>query len=210
MRFAYSMACCLRPLVGERKMIVSTDVPMILGSFLAGDPVSRRQGEARRVKPVMLQVSKTTAAWGPALSDDTAVARSEAPQRTFAAPMADAMVPREVSANSTPLQIWEGTVLEVNRAAGVMQVLLDAKIGQMPRHTGEIELEWVSDQDQDLVRPGAVFYLTLFKRSKRGSIENAQELRFRRRPSWSAAQLKQIEEDAAMLLSKMKALPTSA
>ena len=121
--------------------------------------------------------------------------------------MADAMVPREVSANSTPLQIWEGTVLEVNRAASVMQVLLDAKIGQIPRHTGEIELEWVSDQDQDLVCPGAVFYLTLFKRSKRGSIENAQELRFRRRPSWSAAQLKQIEEDAAMLLSKIKRCP---
>jgi len=91
-----------------------------------------------------------------------------------------------------------------------MQVLLDAKIGQMPPHTGEVELEWVSDQDQDLVRPGAVFYLTLFKRTKRGSIENAQELRFRRRPSWSAAQLKQIEADAAMLLSKMKALPASA
>ena len=66
-----------------------------------------------------------------------------------------------------PLQIWEGTVLDINRAAGVMQVLLDAKIGQMPRHTGEIDLEWVDDQDQDLVRPGAVFYLTLFKRTKR-------------------------------------------
>ncbi len=91
-----------------------------------------------------------------------------------------------------------------------MQVLLDAKIGQMPRHTGEIDLEWVSEQDQDLVRPGAVFYLTLFKRTKHGSIENSQELRFRRRPSWTVAQLKQIEEDAATLLSKMKTLPTSA
>jgi hypothetical protein len=108
-----------------------------------------------------------------------------------------------------PLQVWEGTVLDVDRAGGVMQVLLNAKIGGIPRHTGEIELEWVSDQDQDLVRPGAVFYLTLFKRTKRGSVENAQELRFRRRPSWSAAQLKQIEEDAVLLLSKMKALPTS-
>lgn len=190
-------------------MIVSTDVPMILGSFLVDDPVSRHQGGAIRVTPVMRLISRTTAAWDPDLPDDTAVANSEAPQRTFAAPMADAVVPREVSANSTPLQIWEGTVLEVNRAAGVMRVLLDAKIGQMPRHTGKIDLEWVDDQDQDLVRPGAVFYLTLFKRTK-PSVENAQELRFRRRPSWSAAQLKQIEVDAAMLLSKVKSLPTSA
>lgn len=187
-------------------MIVSTDAPIILGSFLAGDPVSRRQGGAIRVKPVMRLVNRTTAAWDPDLPDDTALARSEAPQRTFAAPI---VVPREVSANSSPIQVWEGTVIEVNRPAGVMRVLLDAKIGQLPRHTGEIDLEWVDDQDQDLVRPGAVFYLTLFKRTK-PSVENAQELRFRRRPSWSAAQLTHIEKDAAMLLSKMKSLPTSA
>jgi hypothetical protein len=73
---------------------------------------------------------------------------------------------------------------------------------------GEIDLEWVAEQDQDLVRPGAVFYLTLFKRTTRGSVENAQELRFRRRPAWSTAQLRRVEQEAAMLLSKMKPLPT--
>jgi len=80
-------------------------------------------------------------------------------------------------------------------------------MGQVPRHSAEIDLEWVSDQDKDLVRPGAVFYLTLFKRTKRGSVENAQELRFRRRPSWSLNQLKRIEESAPSLAAKMKALP---
>lgn len=191
-------------------MAISTDVPMIRGSFMTEDPVFMGLGEARNVTPVMLQFSRTTAAWDPDLPDDTSLARSGTPRRTFAVPMGVGAVPHEVSADSTPLQIWEGTVLEVNRSAGVMQVLLDAKIGQLPRHTGEIELQWVSGQDHDLVRPGAVFYLTLFKRTKRGSIENTQELRFRRRPSWSSTQLKQIEEDAAMLLSKMKTLPTSA
>ena len=90
-----------------------------------------------------------------------------------------------------------------------MQVLLEAKIGQMPRHTGEIELDSVSPQDQDLVRPGAVFYLTLYKRTI-PSVENIQELRFRRRPSWSAAQLTQVERDSSMFLSKMKAPPSAA
>lgn len=162
------------------------------------------------VKPVMLQVRRTTGARYPDLSDDTAMTRNQEPQQAFAAPMTNAAILREISADSTPLQVWEGTVFEVDHAASVMHVLLDAKIGHMPRHTGEIDLEWVSEQDQDLVRPGAVFYLTLFKRTKHGSIENAQELRFRRRPSWSAMQLERIQEDAAMLLSKMKALPTSA
>jgi hypothetical protein len=53
-----------------------------------------------------------------------------------------------------------------------------------------------------------VFYLTLFKRTK-PSVENAQELRFRRRPAWSTSQVEQIERDATMLRSKMKARPVA-
>ena len=65
--------------------------------------------------------------------------------------MARAVVPRKNSADSMLMQIWEGTVLMVDRSAGIMQVLLDEKIGRMPRHTGEIRLGEVSPQDQDLV-----------------------------------------------------------
>jgi hypothetical protein len=120
------------------------------------------------------------------------LAKSQVPPRKFFAPFALAVLPREVSADAAVIQIWEGTVIDVNYSEGVMQVVLDAKIGQIPRHTGEIDLEWVSDQDRDLISPGAVFYLTLFKRTKRGSIENAQELRFRRRPGWSTTQIEQL------------------
>jgi len=112
-------------------------------------------------------------------------------------------------ADSIPLQIWEGTVLQINHEAGVMHVLLDAKMGQVPRHSADIDLMWVSDQDEDLVCPGAVFYLTLFKRTKGSGIENSQELRFRRRPSWTPAQLKRIDEDSSELLAKMTALPSA-
>lgn len=137
---------------------------------------------------------------------DSEPATDKEPLRKFSPPMS--MVPTAATADSTPLEIWEGTVVEVDNNARLMRVSLDAKIGHIPRHVGEIDLEWVSEQDQDLVRPGAVFYLTLFKRTKRGSVENAQELRFRRRPAWSAVQLGQVEQQAAMLLSKMKPLPT--
>jgi hypothetical protein len=153
----------------------------------------------------MTQVGRTTAVWDRSFSEDTSFA-SNAARQTFAAP--SAVLPRDVSANSTPLQVWEGTVIKIDHATSVMQVLLDAKMGQVSRHTGEIELEWVSDQDRTLVRPGAVFYLTLFKRTN-PSVENAQELRFRRRPAWSASQIEQVERDAAMLGSKMKGLPTA-
>jgi hypothetical protein len=130
--------------------------------------------------------------------------------KRFAAPLARWGLARSIEVDSTPIQIWEGTVVSIDTAEATMHVLLDAKMGSMPRHTGEIELEWVTEQDQDLVKPGAIFYLTLFKRTKRGSIENTQELRFRRRPSWSAAQIKQIDDSAAMIRSKMKPLPSAA
>ena len=164
-------------------------------------------GASTRLRPVMQEFHKNTVAWSVNSNDDTEHSKEEAPHRIFTAPVADAAPLHVVSADSTPLQIWEGTVLTVDTASDVMHVQLDAKIGEMARHTGEIDLEWVAEQDRDLVRPGAVFYLTLFKRTRRGSIENSQELRFRRRPSWSAAQLKQVDIDAAMIASKMKAAP---
>ena len=155
------------------------------------EPVEKHPGTTRPVDPDLAEMPLT----------------DPVPQKRFEPPIATSWEP--IGPDSTPLQIWEGSVIEVDPDADVMQVVLSAKIGRIRRHTGEIGLEWVTDQDQDLVRPGAVFYLTLFKRSKRGSIENSQELRFRRRPAWSATQLEQIDEEAATLLSKMKPLPTS-
>jgi hypothetical protein len=190
----------------ETKMLISTDMPVTPDTSLSSDPVSRRQGGGEKFKPVV-RVLATTIPTDPTLSGDTELTGSQLPHKRFEPPVAMSLLP--TSAHSTPLQIWEGTVLKIDRPAGVMHVVLEAKIGQMPRHTGEIGLEWVAEQDEDLLRPGAVFYLTLFKTTQRGSVRSSQELRFRRRPSWSAAQLKRVEEDAAMLLSKMKVLPAA-
>lgn len=184
---------------------ISTDVLATSSLSLVGDPADGLQDEGRKFKTVE-SLTGTTRPSELELLRGTALGRVEWAQKTFEPPFAREMLP--VSANSTPLQIWEGTIVEVDRATGIMQVLLDAKMGQMPQHTGEIDLEWVDDQDQDLVRPGAVFYLMLFKRTK-PSVENAQELRFRRRPAWSVSQIEQIERDATMLRSKMKARPVA-
>lgn len=138
---------------------------------------------------------------------DFAITSAQSPDKSFAAPIPPAAYQRSVSSDSSVIQLWEGKVIEVDQNLGVMMVLLDAKMDKAPSLTGEIELQWVSDQDMDLVRPGAIFYLTLYKRTKRGSIENAQELRFRRLPSWTRQQMVQVERDANMLLSKMKARP---
>ena len=153
----------------------------------------------------MEKLPNTTIHDDPDWLSDSVPTSAQNQKRSFDFPKSMPWTPTNV--DSAPLQIWEGTVLQVDREAGVMYVLLDAKIGQVPRHTADIDFQWVSDQDEDLVLPGAVFYLTLFKRTKRGSIQNSQELRFRRRPSWSPTQLKHIDDNASELLSKMKALP---
>lgn len=172
--------------------------------FRESGATCRRQVGAGKFRPVE-KLPKTTIYVDPDSASDFIPTSVQTQKRSFESPIPLLRPP--TSADSTPLQIWEGTVLKLDHAAGVMHVLLNAKMGQVPRHSADIDLEWVSDQDKDLVQPGAVFYLTLFKRTRRGSIENSQELRFRRRPSWSSTQLKRIEDDSSKLLAKMKALP---
>jgi hypothetical protein len=124
----------------------------------------------------------------------------------YYAPTIVAAQTESASADAAVIQVWEGTVLSVDREKQSMVAKLHAKIGAIDDHSGEISLEWVADQDVDLVCPGAVFYLTLYKkRRKGGTIENSQELRFRRRPSWSRQQIASIEAIAERLLSKLRA-----
>lgn len=115
------------------------------------------------------------------------------PFRHIVVPEVVAPIRPEIRANSTPLQIWEGVVTSINSDRTAFQAVLEAKLGDIPPHSVEIDFEWVSPQDLDLVTSGAVFYLTLYKRVL-PSIENTQELRFRRRPAWSATQVRNIHE----------------
>jgi hypothetical protein len=112
-----------------------------------------------------------------------------------------------VAVDSAALQIWEGTVTAVDFDTRMMDVLLTAKMTAEVPHTAGISLEWVTPQDMDLVRPGAVFYLTLFKKTRKGSIQNSQELRFRRRPSWSRRQIELVRDEAELLARKMVPRP---
>jgi len=112
-----------------------------------------------------------------------------------------------ISPDSAELEVWEGVVVSVDREKNVMDVTLEAKISPIPMHTGSIGLEWVSDQDLELVRSGAVFYLTLYKQTLRGTIKNSQELRFRRRFNWSKLELDRISAGANALSGRPKDRP---
>lgn len=103
------------------------------------------------------------------------------------------------------VQTFEGTVLDVDQEQDLMHVSLHAKLGDLADHVADIELESVLPQDRDLVRPGAVFYLTLYKRRKSGgTIVNAEDLRFRRRPAWSQEGVAAINAAAEKIMAKLK------
>ncbi|RZM21187.1 MAG: hypothetical protein EOO88_34040 [Pedobacter sp.] len=101
-------------------------------------------------------------------------------------------------------QIWEGTVLSVNMAERTMFVKLHDRGNILEDHSAEISLEWVVDQDLDLVSPGAVFYWTIYKEIKRSSISNSEEIRFRRLPNWTKRQIDEVYKEAEMLRAKFR------
>lgn len=107
----------------------------------------------------------------------------------------------EVDNWAAPIQTFEGRVINVVKDQ-YMDVILMDKTGGMPDHEASIELQWVSDQDKDLVKRGAIFYLSLYKqRSQSGSIRNSEEIRFRRLPSWSQNSIDKIKIRAEELLA---------
>ena len=186
--------------------LFTTDQAAPLRSLSKDDPIARRQGTQNPLRAVpQRDLADTTVESGGAEKERPGTKPSSA---KYEAPAPRAELQREATINATPLEVWQGVVKEIDRENGVMKVNLDALMSKVPRHTAEIELEWVAEQDEDLVKPGAVFYLTLFKRTK-PSVENAQELRFRRRPAWTQEELRQVEVDAELIRSKMKSLRTA-
>lgn len=147
---------------------------------------------------------RATAAAALSVSSNVATHESLSLRTDFDVSAPVPVAPAQVAIVDTkPIQIWEGVVLSVDEANASMNVCLTAMMGAFPEHSATIDLQWVHNQDYDLVRPGAVFYLTLFKKVSHGSIQNSQEIRFRRRPSWTDAQVRSIEAAAQDLVQRM-------
>lgn len=99
---------------------------------------------------------------------------------------------------STIIEIFEGVVQSVTPET--MNVVLRAKRNlATPDHAMAIDLEYVQPQDLDLVQPGAVFYLTMFKETTGKTVRNVEEIRFRRQPNWNSTMLRRLEQLAAEL-----------
>ncbi len=100
------------------------------------------------------------------------------------------------------IQDWEGVVDEVCEDEGIFTArLCDLTAGEIyPSETAEIPIEDVSDDDRELLRPGAVFYLTTGRALRSGRWELFGRMAFRRLPGRTPADLRRIEERARSLI----------
>lgn len=111
------------------------------------------------------------------------------------------VVPRERPIKSpdrfVALEKWEGCVVEVGKDS--FTALLTDLRGAVADQEAEFPiLDEVSPEDIDLVQPGAVFYWTIGYHSKPGGTRShSSEIRFRRLPSWSEAEIADAKRIAA-------------
>ena len=106
--------------------------------------------------------------------------------------------PVVIHQTSSIIELFEGVVQTVGDIE--MDVVLSAKRNQsIPDHAMSISLLFVQPQDRPLVRPGAVFYLTMFRETTGRTVRNVEEIRFRRQPDWTPAMFRKLDELAAQL-----------
>jgi len=135
--------------------------------------------------------------------DEETIAGSDSPQVTFASD-------RESSAQSSkisPLALttssaqdqyqvrrrWRGVVQEISEDSFDAEIF-DQDHADSPREAAEFSMEDVDLGDLSLVQPGAVFYWMVGYVTTRGTRRTFSEIRFRRLPVWTRAELAKLEE----------------
>lgn len=105
-----------------------------------------------------------------------------------------------VSPSRTQLvQQWEGVVTEV-RDADFDVLLHDLTDRSRARESATIPLEEVSDCDKRLVQPGGVFYWSIGYELRAGSKRRFSDIRFRRLPAWTQADIAAVQRETDELL----------
>jgi hypothetical protein len=85
---------------------------------------------------------------------------------------------------------WEGVVEEVNADGFVARLLDRRSSSKLDTEAADIPFSEVNPDDVPLVRPGAIFYLTVYRViASSGQQQRSTRLFFRRLPAWTPALL---------------------
>lgn len=102
-----------------------------------------------------------------------------------------------VRISSVVLQKWEGFVIAVD--AETFTARLTTLTGDEGDQVAEIYNDEIDDEDRALLEPGAVFYWSIGYLDKPSGRERFSQIRMRRLPAWSAAELRAAEKRAKEL-----------
>lgn len=96
------------------------------------------------------------------------------------------------------LQDWEGVVEAIDEDDNIFTAQLrDLETRETyPSKVAELPIDDISDDDQELFRTGAVFYLTVGYRRSDGRKERFIRTVFRRVPRWTQSDLERAEQRA--------------
>jgi len=108
--------------------------------------------------------------------------------------------PQEGARFSEKLHIlmdWEGVVDEVRNQEFTARLLDRRSSSKVDTEYAEIPLTEVQADDRQLVQPGAIFYLTVYRvTSAVGQSERSTRLYFRRLPAWTRTMLASADKRA--------------
>lgn len=96
------------------------------------------------------------------------------------------------------LQKWQGYVLKVSDTS--LFVRLVDLTQNAPDEEAEIPIEEISEDDRDLIKPGAIFYWSIgYLDSYSGQRSRVSVVRFQRIPAWSKAEIDAAHREAERL-----------
>ena len=100
-----------------------------------------------------------------------------------------------------PIQEWEGVVTSITDSS-FSAALVDVTAGSKESsEIAEFPIEEVSEEDQKLLRDGAIFRWVIgYQRSSTGTKRRVSELVFRRLPAWREVELRKSRERAKNII----------
>lgn len=104
------------------------------------------------------------------------------------------------------LQLWEGTVTELNGPEIFVATLTDLTTRSNPDEQAEFNCSEVSPDDRSLIAPGSAFYWTVgTERTPGGQQRNVSTIQFKRLPAWTNAAIRRATERSAQTRSLFRA-----
>jgi hypothetical protein len=103
----------------------------------------------------------------------------------------------------SPLQEWEGYVTEICDETFIAHLVdLTARKTRAEEQI-EIELDEISDDDRELLRPGAIFRWSIGYQKHHGTKKKVSQIVFRRLPAWIRSELEAAKNEANELAASI-------